>query len=193
VNHELIELIKSFEGIIGAVLGSVITLIVTHILKKSGRITSHISEVEYTFSNLENGFGKAVETVELADHASVELHIDFFNNSESYKSINDLMVSLYDDNNQKIYEVIPKDVDTRRATSFGSTSDPLEYLNVSPGELVKKKLSFGFHSSNIELLKITKEIRFTYSIQKNKANKKKKVRHIIKFKDSSTSSLEDTE
>ncbi|MET3699365.1 hypothetical protein SAMN05877753_1116 [Bacillus oleivorans] len=182
MSEVIIDLVKSFEGIIGAVLGSVITLITTHFLKKAGTITSNIIGVEYDFRNYQiNGQGKAVETVEMADHASIEINIDFFNNSESYKSINDLRVSLYDDNKQKIFEVVPNDEDTRRRTSYGSTSDKLEYLNISPGELVKKTLSFGFHSGNIELLKITEVIRFTYSIQKNKASKKKKISHNIIF------------
>lgn len=53
--HDLIIILKEFEGIIGTILGSVTTLIVTDILRKIGKLKLYLIEwrgVYYTKGEL---------------------------------------------------------------------------------------------------------------------------------------------
>ncbi|MDM5335731.1 hypothetical protein QUF84_00270 [Fictibacillus enclensis] len=54
--EEFIKLVQSFEGIIGAVLGVVATLIVTHILKNTGKISSRVTNVKTEYFSYATGF-----------------------------------------------------------------------------------------------------------------------------------------
>ncbi|MDH5160359.1 hypothetical protein [Heyndrickxia oleronia] len=178
---EIFDLIKSFEGIIGALLGTLLTLIVTHILSKTGKVTSNIVKTNFEYLNYHTGFGEPVNTVVEADHASIEITVDFFNNSESYKSINDIVIILCDNSDNEIHKIIPKDIETRRSGSHSVYYDDLEYINIGPNELIKKGLRFGFNTGDIELLKNTDYFKLIYSVHKRSAKSKKVITKIINF------------
>ncbi|SIT91607.1 hypothetical protein [Edaphobacillus lindanitolerans] len=175
MNADIIDLIKSFEGIIGAVLGSVLTLITTHLLKKAGGLTSNINIDNVNITEDKDGFFKNVESLKEADHAKVELVVDFYNSSEIYKSISDIKVDFYD-GKKLIYSIPLSDSDTRKTGKIFTAFDEFEYLNVAPNELVKKKLFFEFNQNNIEILKITTHFSIRYSIHKNSAKRKREIK-----------------
>jgi hypothetical protein len=181
---EVLKLIESFEGIIGAVAGVVFTLIITHILKNAGKVTSQISDVTTQFYNYHrsNGNSGLVETLEEADHASICLTVDFFNNSESHKALNNLSINLLDEDKSLLQNIVPNDMATRKPTNYGSVSyDEINHLNIGPKELIKKELTFGFHSGNITILKESAFISFSYNSVVGKINKSKKTEHLIKY------------
>ncbi|MGM0806503.1 MAG: hypothetical protein ACQET8_17315 [Bacillota bacterium] len=178
---EGIKLIESFEGIIGAVAGVIFTLIITHILKNSGRVTSRVSKIKTHYSNYNetNGSIGVVETLEKADHASVKFTVDFFNNSETHRALNKFKLIFIDENNKILFELIPEDESTMETKGYGATWEEIEHLNIGPKELIKKELHFGFHSGDITPLKESKTIKFCYSVIKNQINKDEKKEHII--------------
>jgi prolyl-tRNA synthetase len=179
-----IKLVETFEGIIGAVAGVVFTLIITHILKNAGKVTSQISVVTTKFDkhNRTNGIIGPVETLEDADHASINFTVDFFNNSESHKALNNLSINLLDEDKSLLQSIVPYDMDTRRSTNYSVSYDEISHLNIGPKELIKKELTFGFHSGNITILKESSFISFSYhSVEGKINNKSKKTEHLIKY------------
>lgn len=178
---EIFDLIKSFEGIIGAILGTLMTLIVTHILRKTGKITSNIVNIECRYVNHGSRSGEIVSTLSEADHASIEIIVDFFNSSESYKSVNDIEIRLCDNNDNEIQKIIPQDLYTSKAGRHSTHNDNLEYFNIGPNELIKKGLRIDFHSENIERLKNTEYFKLIYSVHKGSAGSKKVITKIINF------------
>lgn len=54
------EIISNFEGIIGALLGVIVTLILTHILKHFGQIKFYIVDFEIYFKTDNDGWGTNV-------------------------------------------------------------------------------------------------------------------------------------
>ncbi|MGE6261321.1 hypothetical protein ACQKCU_26225 [Heyndrickxia sporothermodurans] len=181
MTKEIFDLIKSFEGIIGAILGTLMTLIVTHTLRKTGKITSNIVNIEFRYVNHGSRFGETVSTLSEADHASIEIIVDFFNNSESYKSVNDIEIRLCDNNDNEIQKIIPQDLDPRKASKHSIHYDNLEYFNIGPNELIKKGLRIDFHSENIELLRNTEYFKFIYSVHNGSASSKKVITKIVNF------------
>lgn len=179
MTKEIFDLIKSFEGMIGAVLGSLLTLIVTHILRKTGKVTSNVVDTKFEFTK--NEFGEETDKLSEASGASIEIIVDFFNNSESYKSINDIEIRLCDNNDNEIQKIIPQDLDTRKASKHLIDYDNLEYFNIGPNELIKKGLRINFHSENIELLRNTEYFKFIYSVHNGSASSKKFITKIINF------------
>jgi hypothetical protein len=178
---EGIKLIESFEGIIGAVAGVIFTLVITHILKNSGRVTSRVSKIQTQYSNYNktNGNIGVVESLKKADHASIKFTVDFYNNSETHKALNKFKLLFIDENNKILFDLVPEDESTMDTKSYGGNWEEIEHLNVGPKELIKKELRFGFHSGDITLLKESKTIKFCYSVIKNQINKDEKKEHII--------------
>jgi hypothetical protein len=183
--EDVVKLIESFEGIIGAVAGVVFTLIITHFLKNAGKVTSQISDVSTQFQNLDSSKGNRglVESLEDADHASIYFTVDFFNNSESHKALNDFTVNLLDEDRSLLQKIVPKDMETQNSENHGKrlSYDDINHLNIGPKQLIKKELTFGFHSGNITILKESAFISFSYHSVEGKINKSKKTEHLIKF------------
>jgi hypothetical protein len=179
-----IKLVETFEGIIGAVAGVVFTLIITHILKNLGQVTSNLYDVKPQFYNhhILSGNTGPVKSLEEADHATISFTIDFFNNSESHKAINNLSITLLDTIKNNLQTITPSDLNAKQPTNYGTmTYEEIDHFNIGPKELIKKELSFSFHSENISILKECKRIVFSYEVLQGKVNKIKKNEHLIEY------------
>lgn len=152
-------ILKEFEGLIGAILGSISTLMVTHWLKNSGKLIFDVKHYNKNFY-VQDDYGQLIdaETLNEDGYAELSFEIDIYNTSESLKVLNNIHFEFIDDNNTVIHSGKLKDLDTRRLLGGMQRYDELEFMNCNPKELSKKKLQINFNPTNILLLEITKNI-----------------------------------
>lgn len=62
--NEIINIIKDFEGVIGAILGSISTLIVTDFLRKRGKLKIYLMKYEGIYYTNDSGVVRQVKGVE---------------------------------------------------------------------------------------------------------------------------------
>ena len=94
----IICIIKEFEGIIGAILGSTFTLIITDILKKIGKLKIYLNNFEgrYWYNSKDDRYepttskkyGTSIESFRF------KFDIDVYNSSEIPKIMRDLKISI---------------------------------------------------------------------------------------------------
>lgn len=99
---DIICYIKEFEGIIGAILGSVATLIVTNWLRKKGGLKIYILNSKSEFSYEDNGdiisWRNSKKNKLLEYKYSIELNI--YNSSDICRNIKNLRFKIFNDNKQ---------------------------------------------------------------------------------------------
>jgi hypothetical protein len=160
---QVLALLKTYDGVIGAVLGTVLgsisTLFATHWLKNKGKVTFKIKEFNTEFS-ADDGIGGRKPTKELDDkgYAKIKISIDIYNSSENIKTLNNICYELVDDTDNVIFTGDLADLDTGVFSAGVHRFDDFKYMNCKPKELIKKDLQTSFGPSNILLLSITKKV-----------------------------------
>ena len=186
----MIEYIREFEGIIGAVLGAtfgtVATLSTTKIMQKIGKTNIFVSDHNVKFLSKEetqmSGSGKRESLpFDEAVMLTVRTSIEFYNSSDSPKIIRNFAVSFRDNRNKELENVKPKNLSTTKnvKTSIGgylSTSD-LTILNLPPKEIISIPIESTISDEKISL----SNVRYVYLTGENEKGKSiKKLIKIIK-------------
>ncbi|OMP67045.1 hypothetical protein [Domibacillus epiphyticus] len=183
--EQVLDIATKFNGVIGAVIGSMSTLIITHILKNTGRVYVNIAKAEKKYMRQEQGKQKyAVYDINQATESDFVIDVEFYNSSEIFKSVKNFIVQFYDEKNQPFYNHPLNDKKMRNG-QFKPIDHPADYYNLEPKKL--QKLSFCFFMDHdIEVLKHTHKIGIEYGIVKRKSLKTKtvKIKNIdFKFND----------
>ncbi|MDQ0975891.1 hypothetical protein QFZ31_005769 [Neobacillus niacini] len=173
---EIIELIKDFEGIIGALLGVIVTLILTQMLKSVGKIKFYIKENEIDFINAEqNMIGEYIESkVEDRNEATninLKHTIEIYNGSEIPKIIRDVKYSFYYGNNL-LLAIDPDDKSTERYTSYSHYRDSFLNINLPPKQITNIEIIQNIKTEETEIVKNCTKI---YLEMNNHRGKKIKV------------------
>ena len=107
--QNIICIIKEFEGIIGAILGSAFTLIITDILKKIGKLKINLNDFEerYWYNSKDDRYEP---TTSKKYCTSIEgfrfkFDIDVYNSSELPKIMRDLKISIYKKNILRFFAI----------------------------------------------------------------------------------------
>lgn len=133
-----------------AILGSVITLIVTHILKGVGGIVVRVASFDISFSK-SNRVGEQTEAENRVDVEDVNLNfqIDFYNPTDVPKSLRLLLFEVKSQSKRKRVTLKPyvlKKYEQRDpsviSVGFANPYENLEILNLPPKEIVNKRI-FG--------------------------------------------------
>ncbi|MCI5521922.1 MAG: hypothetical protein MR411_04900 [Tenericutes bacterium] len=142
--QNIVCIIKEFEGIIGAILGSAFTLIITDILKKIGKLKIYLNNFEgrYWYNSKDNRYepttskkyGTSIESFRF------KFDIDVYNSSELPKIMRDLKISIYK-NKKFLKEVNVNDEETRRVVCRCITVDKTTIFNIPGKESYNLKLS----------------------------------------------------
>lgn len=139
IRMKAIEYIAQFEGIIGALLGVIVTFMMTYVLKKIGKI--HVSSSNHTLSFLEvendgsHYYVDSKETSKKIDEYSsgkYEFDLTFFNSTDESKGIKDITVVFVQKSNIKY---VPRDRDTRRFAAGASWTDEIKLVNLPIREM----------------------------------------------------------
>jgi len=98
----MIEFLKEFQGILGAVLGVVVTLTTSDFLRRIARRRMYIRSNRIEFLKRENNFGEIRDTptdkFEEVSLFSYEISVAIYNSSDIYYSLFDLQLEFHMDN-----------------------------------------------------------------------------------------------
>ncbi len=75
----MIEFLKSFEGIIGTIIGVFLGSIITLISKRSARINCYINSVNIDYRKVESGILREISKDEIPEYGSIYIDLEFYN------------------------------------------------------------------------------------------------------------------
>ena len=123
---EILQLLNDFQGIIGTILGSVTTLIVTDILKKRGQLKNYLVSYEAKFQTFRDvGCSMGGKRDEDFYGYSIKYIIQIYNQSDTPKIMRDFRLIFYK-NTKEQYSLIPDNEETRRYSAHISHIDEME-------------------------------------------------------------------
>lgn len=158
------EILINYQGIIGAitgtVLGTISTLITTHILRNYGKVETSIFDVE--FERYDQDPFQSYKSIRL------DFKVKFYNMSESNKVLDDFEIIFLNDKNVELLRKTPDDLDTFRSSQYSAYIDKLYFVNLFPKQLTLKKLKVNVTDSEIEDLESIKVIKLKYFNKRNK-------------------------
>lgn len=174
--EELFKTIKAFEGIVGALLGVIITMLMNEYLKSKGKIKYYYENIDIKYRGRDE-YGCYIEIGNEKDYENIEYEFKFqlYNTSESKKILRDIKIKFVSGNS--VIETIPKDSNTRRAYAGGFTCDEINIINVNPKEIIEVNIE-GYLSKSTEDIKKFKSIDKVYMLAKDSNNRT--VKKIIK-------------
>ena len=169
--EDVLQVLNEFQGIIGAILGTVATLIVTDILKKKGKLKIYISKYNAKYDSYKNAgcFSDGDEKTRLYSF-SMKYTIQVYNQSDSQKIMRDFHL-VFKEDRQEIYSIVPKDEVTRRYSSHISSIDDMEISNISPREIQVLDHSFYFLEKEMHNIEGANLVELQYKDEKNKKRK----------------------
>ncbi|WP_411682458.1 hypothetical protein [Clostridium thailandense] len=171
--EDYLKIIKEFNGIIGAVVGSTTTLVITKLLKSTGKVCLYLKEweVENTEEN-EIGEINYIKTTSLeVDSLYIKLTMDIYNSSEIPKIMRNIKIGFYN-NKKELFSIVPNDKDNEFKGQQFNFPQKSTIINLESKKCIIKKFSFNISDKNvIDLLKNANVIYFMYTNENNK-NKK---------------------
>lgn len=158
--QNVIDILLKFDGLIGAVLGVIATLITTEMLKKTGKLYVYVHEENFElYSGETDKFGGplSVGEFEKASYGLVRYKLQLYNGSDIPKSFRNIQLKFSLQQKQPIY-VVPKDEATRRTSGPITFTDELTVLNIPPKQFIEKdlKLKIGSEIKEFSALKSVK-------------------------------------
>lgn len=170
---DIVTIIINFEGIIGALLGVIVTLILTQILKNSGRMRFYPIECEVIYEKTsEDGWSDRVrvENKEDAEYVSVKLKIELFNGSEVPKILRDIRLCFYA-NKKILLSVVPEDQSTEQYMTHSYWRDKLLHINIMPKQITKIELVKYFNKSETEVIRQSNRLELNMKNHRNRIYK----------------------
>ena len=164
---EILQLLNDFQGIIGTILGSVTTLIVTDILKKRGQLKNYLVSYEAKFQTFRDVGCKRDEDFY---GYSIKYIIQIYNQSDTPKIMRDFRLIFYK-NAKEQYSLIPDNEETRRYSAHISHIDEMEVANIAPKEIQVLKQSIYVMYDMLDKIQGADKVELQYKDEKDKNRK----------------------
>ena len=173
--YDFIELVEKFEGIIGALFGVIITMILTQWLKSLGKTRFYLVSSEFKYMrDTVNDFGETrsehCEKVE-ADNLQINCTIEIYNSSEIHKILRDVKFSFYD-GGKMLLNVTPEDKETEQRAKYWTIREELLNINIPPKQIITIELIRYIGEQYTETIKQCNRVMLT---MKNHNGKKHKI------------------
>lgn len=168
---EILQLLNDFQGIIGTILGSVTTLIVTDILKKRGQLKNYLVSYEAKFQTFRDvGCSMGGKRDEDFYGYSIKYIIQIYNQSDTPKIMRDFRLIFYK-NAKEQYSLIPDNEETRRYSAHISHIDEMEVANIAPKEIQVLKQSIYVMYHMLDKIQGADKVELQYKDEKDKNRK----------------------
>ncbi len=166
----ILQVLKDYSGIIGAVLGSTSTLVITNIFKKCGKLKLYLMNFEGEYVYYDKTFGGT--TYQKTDKSKIDLYnlkfsIDIYNSSEEPKIMRDIKLCIFQ-KKKLLYKESIKDEDTRKISQIGSYANNLNICNIKGKESISLNLSIKIPKQIAINLKNEVIFKYCYRNEKNK-------------------------
>lgn len=153
----MVDVLLEFKGVIGTIIGVILTLIFTEIKKRCGKINLNINKINFEyFTQSSNSFGaETKEKVCYTDNPNrFEYSADmvFYNSSEVPRNLYDIKIILSTEKGQK-FEHIPKDE---------NSGNKIGVVNIDPYRLFKCSVSGQITNKEFEKLNRLGEVKRIY-------------------------------
>ena len=172
--EQILNLLKEFEGVIGAIFGSLLgivgTMITTQYLKNKGNIRVVLIDSIYNIYGWVDGYYKDDIDFENASGLSLDFNIELYNESESPKYLNNFNIELFDVNGEKLIRLELDSLDSKRLAAGAIRYDSISYINVEPKKIMKQGFHCNVSFENNDHLKNFKKICFNYTDVTEKVN-----------------------
>ena len=169
--NETLTVLNEFQGIIGAILGSVITMIVTDVLKKRGRLKIYLISYEDKFQTFKDvGCSTGNKRDEDFYGYSIKYTIQVYNKSDTPKIMRDFKL-VFIKKTKEIYTIVPSDEETRRYSSHSTQIDTMEISNIAPKEIQSLNQSTYIMNDMLDRLENTDKVELHYRDEKSKKRK----------------------
>lgn len=156
----VIKILSEFQGIIGATVGVIATLIVTSIIKNLGKIYIYFRGWEIKYHKMDGVGGFITSKLEEASSCSYSFEMEIMNSSELPKTLRDIKVKFYDSDNKLLVESIPQDESTRKVSTGGSRIEPIKIINLPSKQMIYFNVSGYIKTENIKNLNNWKKVYF---------------------------------
>ena len=149
----ILSILKEFEGIIGAVLGSTVTLVVTDILRHKGKLKIYVPNFELKL-DFEENFSEKKNSEREIRGITIRYKIQIYNGSDICKIMRDFKIRFYNGKNV-LFTQIPRDEATRHFLSHISFVDDMEVANIAPHEIAVIDQSCYLHKNDVDFEKMS--------------------------------------
>lgn len=164
----LIKLLLEFEGIVGAVLGSVATLIATELLKSRGKVKLYLKEFQGIYQTYGDvGAGQRGKTDNDFYGYNLKYTFQIYNGTDLPRIMRDFKVDFYK-GDKIVYSDVPKNEETRRYSQHFSNVDEMEISNIYPREIQILKHSIYISSENLDKIEGATKIEMIFYNEKDK-------------------------
>ncbi|MCM3257084.1 hypothetical protein M3664_04715 [Paenibacillus lautus] len=149
---DFLSVVEKFEGIIGALLGVMMTLILTEVFKRIGNIKFYTKflDVVYEVRDVDS-WGQTTNRKAVKDEANflrVELTLEVYNSSDTPKILRDVNLVFYN-GKRKILSVEPEDKSTERFAAASFHRDKFGFTNIKPKEIISINLVYNCYDQKI--------------------------------------------
>ncbi len=167
--ENVIYIIKEFEGIMGALLGVIITMLMNEYLKSKGNIKYYFDNFNINYMGVDEE-GTCTEIGKEKEYTTIEYeaNIQIYNTSESIKILRDIKMQFV--SKDIIIESTPRDKSTSRKYAGGFTSDEINIVNLKPKEILEIRIEGYIHKCSKDINKL-KNIDKVYMIAKDSNDK----------------------
>lgn len=167
--EQVLSLLIEFEGVIGAIFGSLLgiigTMITTQYLKNKGNIRVVLIDSCHNIYGWIDGFYKDDMKIDDdgTDGISLDFNIELYNESESPKYLNNFNIELFDVNGIKLIRLELDSLDSKRLAAGAIRYDSISYINVEPKKIMKQGFHCNVSFENNDHLKQFNKIYFNYT------------------------------
>jgi hypothetical protein len=154
--------LEKFEGIIGALLGVMLTLIMTELFKRTGKFIFYTTKSEVEFRKQTNPLFsdyRAIQDIADADQISIKLILEIFNSADTPKVLRQGIFNFYKDNSL-LLSVEPKDNSTARSNGHWTIRDGFINANIKNKEIITIDLSNVLTKEQTEIVRTCNTIFF---------------------------------
>lgn len=138
----MIGLLETYDGIIGAILGALATLIVTYVLRHVGKIKSYLVcfSTRNVYADPLNRGSKSERAVGDFLYHTLEYEFELFNSSDTPKVCKNFRTVFFN-NGSRVLVKTPQDEETRRVGGGVIRTDDALFYNIGSHEMIKLKQS----------------------------------------------------
>ncbi len=169
------NILKEYEGLIGALSGVIVTLILTHVLKNVGGLKIYAVNNDIEF--IKNGkTNEGFHTKEIADKMSVnflsvEFHLEIYNNSETARIFREIELCFYK-GSEKVFSTRPEDKETEKRYQSGqSLRSEILNINVMPKQITSRELVRYLRKDDVDIIRECNKLLIELKDYKGRTNK----------------------
>lgn len=166
--NNYLAILKEFDGILGAVVGSVATLITTQIIKSMGKLNLYLKKWDVENQRNDECGCVTYERATSLDTKSLYITVilEIYNSCENPKIMRNIKFGFYN-GKKEVFAVSPNDKENTIKSQHYSIPKEVTIINIEAKKCIVKEFNFEIDNSSIHLLRDTNNIYLLYTNERN--------------------------